>query len=95
MPSSTPASPATALQLPCLITLHKFCDHYGINTIDEAKLEKLKYTPRDKNIEKLSHKDWQGFGGFGKPGWDKVVTYHKQFVWDMIACLWDVGLLPT
>ncbi|KIM83336.1 hypothetical protein PILCRDRAFT_88172 [Piloderma croceum F 1598] len=89
-PISAPSSPAVVLRLPRPITLHEFCEHYRISTIDEAKLEKLKYMPGDKNVEKLKCEDWQGFAGFAKLGWDKIVGHHRQFVHDVIGGLWDV-----
>jgi hypothetical protein len=89
-PISAPSSPAIMLRLPCLISLHEFCERYGINTVDEAKLEKLEYAPGDKNVEKLKHEDWQGFAGFAKLGWDQIVGHHRWFVYDVISGLWDV-----
>jgi hypothetical protein len=89
-PISAPSSPAVVLRLPRPITLREFCERYGISTIDEAKLEKLEYMPGDKNVEKLKREDWQGFAGFAKLGWDKIVGHYRRFVQDVIGGLWDV-----
>lgn len=65
---ATPLSPAAVFKLPRIITLHEFCEHFLINTIDKAKLEKLTYKPGNKNVVKLDREEWQGFTGFAKLG---------------------------
>lgn len=76
--------------LPRPVSLDEFCDHYGIDNEDRARLSKLKVQPGDRRVEKLDREDWQGHAGFAKLSWDDFITKHKLFVTDVRAGKWDM-----
>ena len=87
-PGSAPTSPLKIV-LPRPVSLDEFCDHYGIDDEDRARLSKLKVQPGDRRVEKLDREDWQGHAGFAKLSWDDFITKHKLFVTDVRAGKWD------
>ncbi|KIK04473.1 hypothetical protein K443DRAFT_57212, partial [Laccaria amethystina LaAM-08-1] len=72
-PGSAPTSPLKIV-LPRPVSLDEFCDHYGIDDEDRARLSKLKVQPGDRRVEKLDREDWQGHAGFAKLSWDDFIT---------------------
>ena len=67
--------------------LSEFCLHYDINQHYD-RLAKLEYEPGDKGIVGLGREEWQGFAGFSKLAWDKVLEKHKQFCKDVRDGVW-------
>lgn len=87
-PGSAPTSPLKIV-LPYPVSLSDFCEKYEIDEEDKGRLEKLKFQPGDRRVEKLEREDWQGHAGFSKLSWDDFVAKHKIFIRDVKAGCWN------
>jgi hypothetical protein len=50
---------------------------------DKAKLDKLDFLPRDREIEQLGHEDWSSEAGFSRLAWQCILTKHWEFLADV------------
>ncbi|PPQ76455.1 hypothetical protein CVT24_013349 [Panaeolus cyanescens] len=82
---SQPQSPAK-LQLPD-VSLSAFCDHYGISTRDQERLERLEFQPGDK-LDSLDEADWKNFAGFTSLSWQRILEKTRQFLRDVQMGVW-------
>jgi hypothetical protein len=82
---SLPSSPVTLPK----ITLDTFCNHYKISDDDKARLEKLGYTPGNRNIKTLDRADWKDDAGFATLTWKSMLETHDQFITDVKKGLWN------
>lgn len=76
--SSVPGSPLKTEPIP----LEQFCETYGLDDEIMAGLARLRYTPGDRNVEKLGREDWKEEGKLHTLQWNRVLDAHMQYLKD-------------
>ena len=56
-----------------------FCEHYGINALDQERLEKLEFQPGSK-IDNLPDDNWKSFAGFTSLSWQHIIEKNQAFI---------------
>ena len=87
LPDLAPSSPVK-VQLTHPISLDEFCKKYGIEDCDKERLQKLRFVPGDRRVDRLGREDWHDDAGFSKLAWDDFLMKHGTFLRDVKAGCW-------
>lgn len=84
---ATSSAPASPLKF-CHVSLEEFCNFYSLDNSVASGLSRLKYTPGDRNLEKLEREDWRDDGKLSKLEWQKALDTQAQFLKDVRNGIW-------